>query len=217
MPTILSRRLWGGSADIYARILDHPFVTGLADGSLPPETFRHYLEQDSLYLQDYARALRALASHAPTTAVATMFEQHANNAVAAETALHADILAELGAAPTVTERSPTTLAYTSYLMATVRGGSFEEGLAAVLPCYWLYWEVGRELAGRSSPNPLFARWIKTYGGAEFGEITKSVLAVVDELDVSSSDVARMTEHFRVGARYEWMFWDAAHRREGWPV
>jgi hypothetical protein len=33
--------------DVYAAILRHPFVTGLTDGSLPREAFRHYIVQDA--------------------------------------------------------------------------------------------------------------------------------------------------------------------------
>ena len=76
---------------------------------------------------------------------------------------------------------PTTLAYTSYLLRSCHQGSFAEGLAAVLPCYWIYAEVGTALLARGSPDPLYARWIATYGGEEFGRIVADVLAVVDRV------------------------------------
>lgn len=214
--TKTTQHLWDSSSDIYRHILAHPFLAQLVDGTLPHETFRHYVVQDGLYLQDYSLALRGLAANAPDPAVARMFDEHADNAIAAETALHAELLAEL--APSgEPERSPTTLAYSSYLLATVRGGSFADGLAAVLPCYLIYWEVGRTLAADSSPDPLYARWIETYGSPGFGEIAEAVIDVVDHLDVARAVTDRMQHHFRIGARFEWMFWDAAYRREGWPV
>jgi thiaminase/transcriptional activator TenA len=40
---------------------------------------------------------------------------------------------------------PTSLACTSYLIATAYGRSFPELLGAALPCYWSYWEVGEAL------------------------------------------------------------------------
>jgi thiaminase/transcriptional activator TenA len=27
----------------------------------------------------------------------------------------------------------------------------------------------------------------------------------------------MAEHYAMASRYEWMFWDAAYRMEGWPL
>jgi thiaminase/transcriptional activator TenA len=114
---------------------------------------------------------------------------------------------------------PTTLAYTSYLLRACHQGSFAEGLAAVLPCYWIYAEVGSALLARSSPDPLYARWIATYGGEEFARIVANVLAVVDRVGETASPAERadMRDHALATSRYEWMFWDAAWRREAWPV
>lgn len=218
----LSAFLWDGSADVYDKILIHPFLDGLADGTLPSQTFHHYLVQDGLYLSEYARALRMLVAKAPEPAVAAMFSQHAEGALTAETALHEDLLVGLGVEgpdqPQDEQASPSNCAYTSFLLATAGTGVFADGLAAVLPCYWIYWRVGVRLAA-SSPDPVYARWIETYGGAGFGDVTEAVLAVVDSLGdvVGRQERTRMREHYRTGARYEWMFWEAAYRRERWPV
>ena len=77
-------------------ILAHPFITGLTDGTLPAESFAFYVVQDALYLQDYARALAAVGSRAPTSDAMQMFARHAADAVAAELELHATLLTELG-------------------------------------------------------------------------------------------------------------------------
>jgi thiaminase len=90
---------------------------------------------------------------------------------------------------------------------------------AVLPCYWIYARVGEELVARRSPDPLYARWTAMYGGAEFQAVVGAVLEVTDRVGATLSDaeLARMREHHRTTARYEWMFWDAGLRRETWPV
>jgi thiaminase/transcriptional activator TenA len=115
--------------------------------------------------------------------------------------------------------SPTTLSYTSYLLATVHSGSFTEGLAAVLPCYWVYARVGAALLGQGSPDPRYQRWIDTYAGEEFAAVVADVLTFADAhgLDLSAADDARARKHFAVASRYEWMFWDAAWRLEQWPL
>jgi thiaminase/transcriptional activator TenA len=217
----LSEELWQGSADIYAGILAHPFLAGLADGSLPADAFAFYVVQDALYLRDYARALADLASRAPDSGGTEMFARHAAGVSTVERALHDSLLADLGIDPAsvdTAEPAPTTLAYTSYLLATVRGGSYPEGVAAVLPCYWIYREVGRELLRRGSPSPRYQRWIATYGGEEFGETVSDVLAVTDRLGpgLPAAQRAVLRRHFRVTSRYEWMFWDMGYRRERWP-
>jgi thiaminase (transcriptional activator TenA) len=148
------------------------------DGSLPQGAFAFYVVQDAQYLRRYAEALAAVASRAPDTAGTEMFPRHAAG-VAVEAKLHDSLLADLGIDPEsagATEAAPTTLAYTSYLLATVRGGSYAEGVGAVLPCYRIYWEVGKELLRRGSPDARYQRWIDTYGGEEFGDIAREVLA-----------------------------------------
>ena len=114
---------------------------------------------------------------------------------------------------------PTNLAYTSYLIATAYGGSFPELLGAVLPCYWIYWEVGKALLERGSPDPLYGRWIATYGGEEFAGVAGAVLALSDRLGpgLSPAERASAARHFATTSRYEWMFWDMGYRREGWPI
>lgn len=214
-----SDRLWQQIEGIYGAILAHPFLTGLTDGTLPQAAFTAYLVQDGLYLRSYAATLAALAGRAPTQDDTDLFAAHAVNAVAVERALHADLLGELGADATGAVASPTCLAYTSFLAATVHRGSFAEGLAAVLPCYWIYARVGRHLQAAGSPDPRYRRWIDSYGAEEFQSVVDAALAVTDRVGdaASPAEAAAMTDRFVTASRYEWMFWDAAHRRETWPV
>lgn len=214
--------LWDHAAEIYRRICEHPFITGLTDGSLGHERFRHYVVQDAHYLRTYARALAGCAAKAPLEAELRMFVEHTGEAIAAENELHAGLLAELGidaeqaASLPIT---PTTQAYASYLLAVTASGSYSEAVAAVLPCYWIYARVGEHLQRLGSPEPLFQRWIDTYAGPEFQTVVDQVLTVTDRIGAQASPAERdlMCRHFHTTARYEWMFFDAAHRLEDWPV
>lgn len=214
--------LWSDVEDIYAKVLAHPFVTGLTDGTLPHESFRHYIVQDSHYLRGYARALALCAAKAPDEDETVMFAQHCANAVAAEQDMHAGLVDALGMSPRAAAAepvAPTTRAYLSYLLATAHAGSYAEAVAAVLPCYWIYAKVGVELLGRGSPDPVYQRWIDMYAGEEFQAVVDAVLAVTDRIGAGAGprEVALMREHFTTTSRYEWMFWDAGYRREAWPV
>ncbi len=214
--------LWQGSEDIYQAILDHPFLAGLTDGSLAPAAFAFYVVQDALYLRRYAEALTAVGARAPTAAEQETFARHAHGAIAVEQELHGSLLADLGIDPAVVavaEPAPANLAYTSYLLATIATGSYADGVSVVLPCYWIYWEVGKELLRRGSPDPRYQRWIDTYGGEDFGEVVREVLAVADGLGpgLTPQEQARAHRHFRISSRYEWMFWEMGYRQESWPV
>jgi thiaminase/transcriptional activator TenA len=220
--TSLTQRLWASIASTYGAILEHPFIAGLTTGDLEPEAFEFYVVQDALYLQEYSRALALCAARAPNEDATKMFAEHAAGAIAVEHQLHDSFFKDFGLSEMdirEMEMAPTNLAYTSYLLATAYRGSFAEALGAVLPCYWIYMEVGKELIRKGSPNPLFERWIDTYGGEEYGDIVKRVLYLTDEVgaDLSSIEEAKMTKHFRNTARFEWMFWDMGYRREAWAV
>jgi thiaminase (transcriptional activator TenA) len=214
--------LWQDVADIYAAILAHPFLAGLTGGDLPPDSFAFYVVQDVLFLRRYAQALSIVASRAPDTASTEMFARHAAGIVTAEMSLHQSLMTDLGLDPSAVEaakEAPTTLAYTSYLLATAGNGSYGEGVGALLPCYWIYWEVGKHLVERGSPNPRYQRWIDTYSGDDYGSDALEVIAATDKLsvDLSPREREQVRRHFRVTSRYEWMFWDMAYHQQAWPV
>lgn len=217
-----TERLWARAEPTYQAILDHPFLDGLTSGTLDEACFAYYLAQDAHYLRDYARALAVVGSKAPTHGDTGLFAQHAADTVAVELALHATLLPALGLDPAELDSvpiSPTTTAYTSYLLATVYGGTFAEGVAAVLPCYWIYQRVGSALVDLGSLDPRYQRWIDTYAGEAFAATVAEVLALADRIgaDLGGAEQARALQHYATTSRYEWMFWDAAWRRETWPV
>ncbi|HEY0934453.1 MAG TPA: thiaminase II [Trebonia sp.] len=218
----LTTELWQGIAGIYEAILRHPFVTGLTDGTLSEDAFAFYVVQDAVYLRDFAKTLAVVAAKAPDTGGTEMFARHAAEIITVERALHDSLMAGLGLDASEADRAepaPTTLAYTSYLLATALAGSYAEGVGVVLPCYWIYYEVGRELVRRGSPNARYQKWIDTYADDQYGAVVQSVRDVADGLGpvVGPAERALMFRHFRVTSQYEWMFWDAGYRQEQWPV
>jgi len=217
-----SAELWQSIMPIYAAILEHPFVRGLTDGSLPREAFRFYAVQDALYLRDFARALSIAAARSPQDDWIIMFNEHAAGALKVERALHESFFAEWDLTPeavATTPMAPTNQAYTSYLLATAYSAPFHEAVAALLPCYWIYWEVGKALERSGSADQLYARWIGTYASEEFGALVRLVIACLNEMAArhGASERAAMARHFVTTSRYEWMFWDMGYRREAWPV
>ena len=220
--TSLTSQMWSDIDGIYREILAHPFLAGLTDGSLPRDVFQHYVAQDFHYISGFSKALGVLAGRAGDPDTTLLLARHAAGTLEAEHALHAELLGKVGMdlddlhaiAP-----SPTTTAYTSYVLATCHGGSFAEGVAAVLPCYWIYREVGRTLVERGSADALYQRWIDTYADEEYAVLVREVIDLTDELGAATgaAERARMRGHVVTTSRYEWMFWDAAWRQESWPV
>jgi thiaminase/transcriptional activator TenA len=214
--------VWEDVAPLRRAILDHPFLNELAAGTLAPESFRHYIVQDSLYLAEYSRALALAAARAPTASGRLEFSDGAKVAVQVEEALHQAFFAQFGVTAEIaaaSEPTPACLGYTSYLSALAATRSYEELIAGILPCFWVYWEVGCDVKPRAaSPNP-YAAWIDTYAAPAFGEATDRVRALVDEAAQNATDATRaaMVTAFRNATRFEWMFWDSAYYRAIWPI
>jgi thiaminase/transcriptional activator TenA len=217
-----TEQLWAGIAPIYQAILEHPFVTGLTDGSLSQECFRFYAVQDAHYLRAFARALAAAAAKAPRDEWCEFLNGHARDTLVVERALHDSYFSQWGLDSEqvyATPVAPTNLAYTSYLLRVAHGGAFEEALVALLPCDWIYIEVGRKLEKAGSPDPLYRRWIDAYASDAFWAIVQDVIAMVDQ-SVEGLDETRraaLQQHFITTSRYEWMFWEMAWQMERWPV
>ena len=208
---------WAGTASLRAAIDRLPFLRALEDGSLPRETFVYYMAQDAHYLADFGRALAACASQSSAADDLLFWAGSATAVVAVERQLHAAHVADL----TAGEKSPTCAAYTSYLLALSSAGCYPELAAALLPCFWIYEDVGTRLqdrVGDLAAHP-YGDWIGTYGDPAFTESTRRAREIVDRLAADAADAIRGRMHaaFRRAAQYEWMFWDAAGRRETWPV
>jgi thiaminase (transcriptional activator TenA) len=206
---------WNNIAGIRKAIHAHPFLDGLADGTLPRAAFQRYIVQDSHYLADYARVLAMVSARAPDAAARLEFSDGAKVAVQVEAALHQSFFASYGvhdvAAPT-----PTCTGYTGYLIKLAATRSYEEAIAGLLPCFWIYWDVGQAIAPRAAPDNPYASWIATYVDPAFGAATARVRAIVDAA-ATPATTAAMLLAFETAARYEWMFWESAWKDLDWPV
>ncbi|MFQ5784873.1 MAG: thiaminase II [Alphaproteobacteria bacterium] len=213
---------WAAIAPVYDAIVAHPFNRELAAGSLSTERFRHYLLQDAVFLVAFSRALAVAAARAPDTDSMIHFTDRVREGVVDERVLHDRFFRDYGIAPETaacTEPSPTCLNYTNFLMATAYHAPYEVVVAALMPCPWIYWQVGQHIMDRSAPDNPYQAWIDTYADEAFGAAVRAVIATADGVAEGASDSARadMRAAFARAAEFEWMFWDAAYRLEDWPA
>ncbi len=214
--------MWDHISSIYDDILVHPFITGLTTGKLERTAFQFYTVQDALYLKDYARSLSLAAAKAPDEEKIILFNEHARGCLVEERAMQENFFQAFGLTEADvwgTAMAPTCQAYTSYLLSVAYARPFHEVLAVVLPCYWIYWEVGKALIEKGSPDVMYQKWIDTYASDIFAESVETVMDITNEAAMSlpESDRAQMLHHFITTSRYEWMFWDMGYRKEEWPV
>jgi thiaminase (transcriptional activator TenA) len=214
--------IWSANAALYETIRTMPFNQQLADGTLSAERFRHYMIQDAHYLIAFGRALAIAAAKADNTDEIVQFALGAQTAVVVERSLHADFMEQFGVTPATfaaTPLSPATHHYTSYIMANAWGAPYPVVLAGMLPCFWIYAEIGCDIVKRAARNNPYQSWIDTYGGEEFNAAVRAVIATIDRVAANASAETRQQMHaaYTYAAKLEWMFWDSAYRLESWPV
>lgn len=208
---------WQTVAPTRAAIERLPFVTGLVAGTLERATFEHYLTQDALYLAEYARALASCAAQSSTGDDLVFWAEAARDCIVVERQLHDTHVGDVSGV----EASPTCVAYTGHLHSLVTAGCYPALAAGVLPCFWIYEDVGRAMlakAGDLDGHP-YGDWITTYADEDFAQATRVAIEIVDRLAAENSPRVRerMLAAFVRAARFEYLFWDAADRRETWPV
>lgn len=225
-PTDIAADWWQGIAEIRSGIDELPFIRALADGSLERGPFLSYLAQDALYLREYARVLAEAARRAPTSDEQAFWAESAHGSIVGELELHAAWLTPaqgVSAATFAVDPGPATVAYLDHLRAVAFGGDYAEIVAAVLPCFWLYTDLGRRLhAGEfgeyaHDPQHPYASWLATYADPAFEEATRTAIAYATA-SASRADAdtrARMQHAFAVSSAHELAFFAApmeSHQR-----
>jgi thiaminase/transcriptional activator TenA len=217
-----SDEAWTRIGPLYDAILGLPFNRELAAGTLARERFTFYMLQDALYLTHFGRALAVTAARAPDEDAMIQFAGSAQAAVVVERELHAGFFKTFGITPeqaAATEPSPTCEHYTHYLLALAHNAPYEVSVAALLPCFWIYWKVGTHLFDIARPDNFYQPWIDTYADEAFAAGVRKVIAISDRVaaDATPAVRAQMFQAFVRASQLEWMFWDSAYRLEAWPI
>ena len=198
----LAASLWAGNADLAGAALAHPFVTGIADGTLPRERFAGYVAQDAFFLESFARAYALGVAHSRDRATLDVFADLLAG-VREELRLHGAYAARWGIDLAATEPLPATLAYTDFLLATASLGGVGLTCAAMTPCMRLYAHLGQALAGRAHGD--YTEWVDTYADAAFEELAATLEALLD----AAPDTPEVRRAYRRAMQLEVGFFDAA--------
>jgi len=218
-----SERLYEKLQPIWRQNHNHPFVQGMGDGTLEKEKFRFYMIQDYLYLIDYAKLFAIGDMKATDLQTMGKFAALLDSTLNEEMSLHREYAKKFEISEKELEKaqpSPTTLAYTHYMLHVGQSGTLAELVAALLPCMWSYWEIGKELSEKPGANNEFYReWIEMYSSKEFGELATWCINLFDSLteEKSEAELEKLEEIFLNTTRFEYMFWDMAYNEAMWPI
>lgn len=213
--------LFAAAKPIWDAQLEHPFVVGIADGTLPEEKFRRWVLQDYGYLKDFARVFAWAVAKAERLDSMSWYAAVLDMTLNTEMNLHREYAARFAISPEDLEGVstwPTTRAYTDFLVRTAADGDMLDLLAALLPCAWGYCYIGENLAENSPPeDQRYADWIALYSSEEFAEAAGWLRQEMDRLaeGVGESKRRRLKDLFVLSSRYEWLFWEMCWKGESW--
>jgi thiaminase (transcriptional activator TenA) len=218
----VGERLRSDCAELWEGLHGHPFIEGLADATLSPDTFRFYIEQNLQYLVEYARAMALAAGRARDVETMRIFSADLVNIVEVEIPENRELLAravELGARDLGGSEgmAPANVAYTGFLVETAATSRPVEVMAAIVPCAWSYGEIASRRLDQIVEHPVYAEWVRFFASPDYAGVVERMQADFERL-VTRDDVPfeRLSSLFTTGVRLERGFWDMAYARERWP-
>lgn len=210
-----SQHIWEKASKLYNDILSHRFIADISDGTLTQERFNRYISQDEIYLRDYADHMFAVAEMIPDEDLKQMFIRFAKDGLDGEKAMHQMLMERFGTDVNV-ESSFVTSAYNHRIMSGIGSGSLPVAFAAILPCMWVYNQVGLSILGSAKleGNP-YKEWILEYGNDAFTEGVNNLLMVIDKYAAEADEktLIRMDKAFLDGVLMEYAFWDYGYSGE----
>lgn len=210
-----SKEVWKKSSKIYNSILELDFLKELSEGTLSNDIFARYIAQDEIYLKNYYHQMNMLAEMMESTDDKELFIAFAKSGMEGEKALH-DMLIDRYGIETKVEPSKVTSDYNAHICGGIATGDLCIALASVLPCMWIYNQVGLHILNHSKleGNP-FKEWILEYGQEEFTTGVNKVLKMVDGWASKTDKQTRekMDYYYLKAALYEYAFWDYGYNAD----
>lgn len=210
-------RLLAAAADIWRGYHIHPFVKGIADGSLPHEKFVFYMLQDYVYLYDYARVFALGIAKAKTPEVMGWNAASVRQILDGEMEIHRGYMKRLGiseAEAASTRASLDNLSYTSYMIRVAYEEGAAECAAAILSCALSYEVIAKEILKhhpQADRHPFYGEWVQGYAGEEYHASNQVLIRLMEGLTTNYSEAGlqHLEEIFVNCSRYEASFWDMA--------
>ena len=210
-----SKEVWKKSSRIYNSILKLDFLKELSEGTLSNDIFARYIAQDEIYLKNYYHQMNMLADMMESTEDKELFIAFAKSGMEGEKALH-DMLIDRYGIETKVEPSKVTSDYNAHICEGIATGDLCIALASVLPCMWIYNQVGLHILEHSKldSNP-YKEWILEYGQEEFTTGVNKVLRMIDSWASKADKETRekMDYYYLKAALYEYAFWDYGYHAD----
>lgn len=215
-----SQTVYQQNQQLWQASIHHPFISALSQGTMTLATFRYYLIQDHYYLHDFAKLHEMAAQATQNSDVKNLLLELAASLHDGEIETRKTFFEELH----ITQQdlddtpiAPTAYAYTSHMYRTLAQHGAPAAIAGLLPCAWLYADIGAHLDGIQSPVPIFQAWIDSYQSDDYtGPVAKQIkLTDAIAAQANVDEQADMQRAFARSTYYEHDFWQMALDHEAW--
>ncbi|MGM0123390.1 thiaminase II [Enterococcus sp. AZ194] len=205
---------------IWQKSMQHPFIKELQRGELAEDKFRFYLIQDHFYLNAFTEIHKLAAECADNPEIKELFLNNIAGIEVSEVSVRETFFKELAITEEEIQQTmvaPAAYHYIAHMYKEAQSKSVGRIVAALLPCYWLYQEIGEELILNGSPTPLYQRWIETYDSEAYKTTVEAQKNLTNRLAAvaSEDEVQLMEQAFLISSYEELYFWEMGYQKEEW--
>ena len=217
----LTQELRERHSALWERMVHHPFVVEMGEGTLPTEKFKRYFLQDYVFVGDLVSLTAQGIAKAPDFDAASRLHSFLSGILDPENDLFLRAFDILGASEeeySSASASPTTRAFGDFLVRTGLEGSFEEIITVLYVTEATYLDWGTRLIseGKKPDNPIYQEWIDIHGPPVLGSLVEWMGQYLDASDLSTQRT-KIDGKFQTALRYEYLFWEAAYNDlQSWP-
>lgn len=211
------------SNETFEGIFNHPFIKGIAEGSVPKEALIHYVKADYEYLSAFNRIYGLAIAKCDLREEMVFFQEQIGFVLNSEIHPHENFCQVAGVNYDDLQGNPlppTADHYVAHMTKTAQVGSMGETLAALLPCPWTYLEIGVSIMEKYQPKAdhPFYDWITFYADGEIGAVTAEMRRKLDEWAKTASETEKEKAAiaFMKSCQLEYKFWEMAYTQEEWP-
>jgi thiaminase (transcriptional activator TenA) len=205
-------RMLNDSNTTLTEIYHHSYNQELQAGTLSRQLFKSYLEQDALYLRELANSLKLLVPRLDDKNHQAIITKLFEETIHYEKTMLSDYLGDplLLFAPPVPE-SPVISDYTKYLLHAAEHEPVEVAVASILPCFWIYSELGQQMSvnGIGEHHP-YRKWIVSYANKDFFAVADALKTMTETLAADSVEQDAMVSAFVKSANYELAFYEQTY-------
>lgn len=196
------------------QVYAHPFNIALSNGTLPKDVFETFLRQDILYLIDFSQALQYLAPR---------LSEKKHNELCSE--LSAYVLKEMpflydfpsySDTPSffqprriLVKKNEAVTNYTHFLIDNAKNKPIEIAVASILPCFYLYSELGKQMAKNDQDNNPYKEWIESYTHPVFLSYTQQFIDIFDTV-ATECEQENMINALKEATGFEIKLWDSVY-------